>query len=46
MGEILGANIKTKVNTINTMTVSIRHNDERLGRIGGGGLWDKNLLSH
>ena len=30
----LGANIKTKVNTINTMTVSIRDNhNERLGRI-------------
>ena len=29
-----GANIKTKVNTINTMTVSITDNDnERLGRI-------------
>ena len=44
----LGANIKTKVNTINTMTVSIRDNhNERLGRIeeeggGGGGLRDKN----
>ena len=36
----LGANIKTKVNTINTMTVSIRDNhNERMGRIeeeGGG----------
>ena len=38
----LGANIKTKVNTINTMTVSIRDNhNERLGRIEeeGGGEW-------
>ena len=45
-GGSLGANIKTKVNTINTMTVSIRDNpNERLGRIeeeAGRGLRDNN----
>ena len=44
----MGANIETKVNTINTMTVSIRDNpNERLGRIeeeGGEGGYEITII--